>query len=107
MGAPIKTIEVDGEKLELALRVRNLLLAEASQEMGYNRQYLTKRIKGGGIPLATAKMLELKYGIKPEDQAPYVAEQRAEEEPKSNMNELYKTVYAAVYNAVKQAWRDS
>jgi len=58
------------EKLYAALLERGLNASEASEQMGYERGYLTCCAKSHAIPKRGAIILERFYGIKPDDYAP-------------------------------------
>lgn len=94
-------IRFDGEKLRLELVRRDVTMKRASLELGFNASYIEKLCHVGEMRQSVASGLENLYLIKPES---YIIK---DEEPKNEMptnyNELYKVIYAAVYEAIKKA----
>lgn len=78
-----------------------------SREMGYAPNYLSTVTKGKTPVSVTLKvLLDKLYGIKIEDYMENEAQQHEKQErglTEEQRNELYKIVYAAVYEAVKKA----
>lgn len=101
-----KSVKVDGTRLQTALKRRGITMRQASQEMGYADSYLSYGCtKAGHLLPSVVIMLEKLYGIKQEE---YEVKPEATEEakpvvPSFDMNELYKTIYTAVFNATKEA----
>lgn len=105
-------INIDPNKLRAELTMRNLKLRTACEAMGYSKQALNDVLKRGHIGKPMATMLDKLFNIKIDDYKLYPEPEDAENEPilasdGLDYEKLYKTIYAAVYNAVKQAWRDS
>ena len=70
MRQKMEKYQVSKEKLYAALQERGLNASEASEQMGYERGYLTCVAKAHEIPKRGAIILERFYGIKPEDYQP-------------------------------------
>lgn len=118
-------IPCDYNKLKRAVENRGLTLGEASLEMGYAGSMLCNSKIGEAITAPLAKLLEMCFNIKPDEYAPDpVPDQIAFDDlvmryPKPEPNnidyrdvfksieeDLYKIMYKAVYDAVKQAWSE-
>lgn len=105
-----KTVPCDFFKLKEVLHTRGRTLDRASQEIGYNRNYLASRKNlNEGLPNTAVILLEKVFGIMPEDYAPTVYEVEVIPTPTQggeslpDLSELYQTIYKAVYTAVKDA----
>lgn len=118
-----KMIRIDGEMLRRAIYDRNLYPMKMSQEMGMNNSYASHCIGEGQISPGSARMLELMFGIKPEEY--FWKEPEPEPEPQNDavaetvqkVNEalhlsddfwirLCRTINVAVYEAVHKAWNE-
>ena len=105
----VQTFEIDTDALRDELTKRGLTLAGASVEMGHCDTYLNVKFSTKKMHENDAKMLELLYHI-PRD-AYEIKEDVAEvvddtplEAPKFDYEELYRTIYSAVFAAVKEAF---
>lgn len=118
-----KMIKIDGEMLRRAIYDRNLVPMKMSQEMGMNNSYVSHCIGEGSISPGSARMLEVMFGIKPEEYfwkepepepEPVVEEPTAEEPaavvmPKVDeefWERLNQTIYRAVYGALKRVYNE-
>ena len=101
-----KTVAVDKTRFDDAIKRRGLIAYKMSIDMGYGKSNLGMAVKSGHFTATQAVLLESLFGIKPEEYEP-MAEEPVKTEATIDMNELYKTVYTAVFNAVKQAWKES
>ena len=107
-----KMVEIDKNKLIKALKKRGSNRQKASLEMGRCAEYLSQMSNQGSMSYASALMLENVLNIKPEE---YCITNEEEREVKTqtsfNMDEFFerldKTIYSAVYNATKAAWKES
>lgn len=104
-------INIDPDKLRTELAMRNLKLRTACAAMGYSKQALNDVLKRGHIGKPMATMLDKLFNIKIDDyklrpETRTEEKQETEKQPAINYSELYKTIYSAVFNAVKQAWRE-
>lgn len=99
-------VNVDNEKLHKEIERRGLKITQMSREMGYGKSTLGEAARSGKMKYTQALLLERLYNIKPEEYAPTAESSGGAEVSQTNANELYTTIYAAVYNAVKQAWRE-
>lgn len=113
-----KMIKIDGEKLRRAIYDRNLVPMKMSQEMGLNSCYVSHCMGEGTISPGSARMLEVMFGIKPEEY--FWKEPEPEPEPvvegpaavvMPEVNEefwerLNQTIYRAVYGALKRVYNE-
>lgn len=112
MGHFKNIVEIDPDRLREVFKRRNVTLSQAALEMGLNKKYLTNACtkKNPSIGATPAMLMERLYNISREEyEAPQTvvkAEIVEPEPPALDMNELYKTIYSAVYNATKQAYKD-
>ena len=106
---------INPEKLIEELKKRGLTHNRVSEELGYNRNYITGVLKAGRMGRGARKTLEVLYNIKPEDIAPEKEHAEEPQEPAEGLQgtfteefwgRLYKTMYAAVYEAVRKAWSE-
>ena len=118
-----KMIRIDGEMLRRAIYDRDLVPMNMSKEMGMNNSYVSHCIGEGTISPGSARMLEVMFGIKPEEY--FYKEPEPEPEPQNQavaetvqkVNEalhlgddfwirLCRTINVAVYEAVHKAWNE-
>lgn len=104
-----KATKVDKTKFDDARKRRNLKITQMSMDMGYGKSNLGMMVSQGHFNPSTVVMLEALFGIKKEEYEVTEESPKTEEVKPSglDMNELYKTIYTAVFNAVKQAWKES
>lgn len=117
-----KMIRIDGEKLRRAIYDRDLVPMKMSQEMGLNNCYISHCIGERSISPGSARMLEVMFGIKPEEyfwkepepEPEPVVEGPTTEEPAVVMpkvdeefwERLNQTIYRAVYGALKRVYNE-
>ena len=118
-----KMIKIDGEKLRKAIYDNGLVPSTISKEIGFNTCYISHAYNEGAISPAASRMLDVVYGIKPEEY--FWKEPEPELEPQNEVvdetvqqvNEalhlgddfwirLCRTIYVAVYEAVHKAWNE-
>ena len=110
-GISIERVNVDYDKLTNLLCKRGVTLQEASIALGHADTYINS-LKSLKSPFKKAylQLLEIHFNIKPEDIV-IVDEPVATTEPEVNITQsaflseenLYKIIYTATYNAMKQA----
>lgn len=100
-----KAVEINETRFYDALARRGLKLTHCSVEMGFGKSTLGMAVKSGHLTPTQVILLDKLYGIKREEYD--VKSEKKQKEPTLDMNELYKTIYTAVFNAVKQAWKES
>lgn len=117
-----KMIKIDGEMLRRAIYDRDLVPTNMSKEMGMNNCYVSHCIGEGSISPGSARMIEVMFGIKPEEyfwkepepEPEPVVEEPAAEEPAVVMpkvdeefwERLNQTIYRAVYGALKRVYNE-
>ena len=116
-----KMIRIDGEMLRRAIYDRNLVPMNMSKEMGMNNSYVSHCIGEGSISPGSARMLEVMFGIKPEEyfykEPEPEPQNEAVAETVQKVNEalhlgddfwirLCRTINVAVYEAVHKAWNE-
>ena len=116
-----KMIRIDGEMLRRAIYDRDLLPTNMSKEMGMNNSYVSHCIGEGQISPGSARMLEVMFGIKPEEyfykEPEPEPQNEAVAETVQKVNEalhlgddfwirLCRTINVAVYEAVHKAWNE-
>ena len=112
----IKTIKIDGQKLKLLIAAKGMNQREASEAIGNGRSFISSACGYGTMSLKAALAIEAILGIKRSDfeiVEPEITEESEPTENASNLppdgidyDKLYKTIYAAVYNATKEAWKE-
>lgn len=102
-----KAIEINKTKFYDSLERRGLKLTHCSVEMGFGRSTLGMAVATGRITPTQSILLEKLYGIKKEEYEAIEETKKKKPESKADMNDFYKTIYTAVYNAMKQAWKES
>ena len=108
----IQTFPIDTVALRNEFTKRNLTLAGASVDMGHCDTYLNVKFNTKKMHENDAKMLELLYHIPREayelkdevEEVVEVLEDDPLKEAKFDYEELYRTIYSAVYAAVKEAF---
>lgn len=63
-------LKIDGEALRRELLKRNLDFKTVSQEIGYDKTYISKCILNNQVSRTAAMLLDIKYDIKDADLAP-------------------------------------
>lgn len=117
-----KMIKIDGEMLRRAIYDRDLVPMNMSKEMGMNNSYVSHCIGEGSISPGSARMIEVMFGIKPEEyfykepepEPEPVVEEPAAEEPEVVIpkvdeefwERLNQTIYRAVYGALKRVYNE-
>lgn len=117
-----KMIRIDGEMLRRSIYDKGLVPTKMSQEMGMNNCYVSHCIGEGSISPGSARMIEVMFGIKPEEyfwkepepEPEPVVEEPAAEEPAVVMpkvdeefwERLNQTIYRAVYGALKRVYNE-
>lgn len=106
----VQTVQIDPDALREELAKRNLTLSRVSIEMGHCDSYMNVKFSTKKMHENDVKMLELLYHIPRES---YEMKETVEEvvddttlteEPKFDYEELYRTIYSAVYAAVKESF---
>ena len=117
-----KMIKIDGEMLRRAIYDKGLVPTKMSQEMGLNNCYVSHCIGEESISPGSSRMLEVMFGIKPEEyfykepepEPEPIVEEPAAEEPAVVMpkvdeefwERLKQTIYRAVYGALKRVYNE-
>lgn len=114
-----KMIKINGEMLRKAIYDRGLVPSNISKEMGFNSCYISHAYNEGVISPAVYRMLDVLYGIKPEEYL-WKDPEPAKEEPVTvgttaavmpDLNEAFwdrlnQTIYRAVYGALKRVYNE-
>lgn len=103
----MRAIEIDGSKLKKLLEQRNIDSATVSVKLGCSRTYISDCVRRNKISDQSVKMLSMLYGIGLEDIKK--DDPVKPEEEKLDLfgnDEMYKTIYTAVYNAIKDAMKE-
>ena len=109
MGEKHYAVKVNKDRLYDEIRAKGLTITGASKEMGFGKSTLGMAATQGYITYTQALLLEKMWNIKREDYE-IVEEKPEEENPKEttlDMDKLYRTIYSAVFNAMKQVWGES
>lgn len=102
-----KMFNINGEKLREALQQIGISLQKASIEIGYAPEYLSRSITNGRMRPSAQIALENRYNIKASDISIEKEDEAGAQETEAiDHDKLYKTIYAAVYEAVKKALND-
>lgn len=107
-------VNIIPKKLKHELKVRNLSNGDVAESLGHGRNYITDAYRRKRINMASVKMLDVLYNIKPES---YTGNEDVEEtaseyvEPVRestviDYDRLEATIFQAVYAAVKKAWSE-
>ena len=117
-------VKIDSEKLKAAIKARGLKASNISREFGFNYNYLSNAAFEGRLKKNVVLLLETVHGIKldeykyvepepaPEPKPvpapePKPVEEKAEEKEHVtgpiDYTQLYKTVFVAMYRAIKRA----
>lgn len=108
MGA-VKKMAINKDNLYAEFKKRDLPLGKVSEQLGYNKWYLSNSASRGYLSLVCIKALEREYSIKPEN---YVCiEDKVEEKVtppivELDYEKLSAVIYEAVYTAVKRVWEN-
>lgn len=105
-----RSVKVDKARFDDARSRRGLKITQMSKDMGYGKSNLGMMVSQGYFNPNVVVVLEALFGIKKEEYE--LQEEKPEKKEKKkettlDMNELYKTIYTAVFNAMKQAWKES
>lgn len=100
--------EIDGAKLREEFKKRNLSYAQAERECGFGQSVLSHYCAKNYITKMAREMLALRYNIQfdaykkieEQNEAPVVQRSSFTEE---DWERLYKVIYSATYEAMKQA----
>lgn len=104
--------QIDGAKLRKAIAQRGMTFADVDRAMGHGSAYTSKIVSQGYYTKPARIMYEKLFGISYEDIKPDTQEEPEQTaEPVGggtalDMEGLYKTIYGAVYEAVKRAWEN-
>lgn len=110
-----QVIDIDGNKLYEVFKERDLRPTKIAQEIGVNQGYFSNAKYSKRMSLLVVSLLESKYNIprelylpveeKEESVTAQVVEvvQQTDFFSEENQKKLYKIVYSAVHNAMKQA----
>ena len=110
--ASYKKVVIDGSKLRNELKKRKLSFSDVERECGFGQSAISHYVRGNYINSMVASILNLKYNIKLED---IEIKSEVEEKPavienvqpkgftEEQLNQLHKTIYSAVYEAMKKA----
>lgn len=108
MGEKHYAVKINKDRLYDEIRAKGLTVTGASLEMGFGKSALAMNASQGHITHTQALLLEKMWNIKREDYE--LVEESETEKPKEtklDMDQLYRTIYSAVFNAMKQAWGES
>lgn len=97
----IKTLPIDGEKLKRAILSKGYI-TEISEELGYEKAYLSQTCKYGRITQSAALLLEKMYGIKYEDYKPEEKKEDPIEEPRHLETEVVTKTESALKTIISQ-----
>lgn len=121
----VNFVKIDGEKLKAAIKAKGLMPSNISREFGFNYNYLSNAAYEGRLKKNVVILLETVHGIKldeykyvepepapaPEPKPvpgpePKPVEEKAEEKEHVtgpiDYTQLYKTVFVAMYRAIKR-----
>ena len=93
-------IPINGEKLKVALKKRNLKRSVVSEEMGLSRCYIQSAINRNTISRSSIILLEKLFGIKFEEYSDGEQE-KTESQPKVDYDDLYNFILRAVKDALQ------
>lgn len=111
----MKSVDIYGDKLRAELEKRHLRLREASRELGFSEDHLSKCLNKNRAPIAMLKSLEMRYNIKyddivvpdrpvepaaPEPVPDTISEVQA---PELDIKALYQVIYKACFRAFREA----
>lgn len=111
-----KEFAINTEALRSELAKRGMSLKAASLEMGHSDAYLSTKMRSGKVHETDAKILEMMFHIprsayeivEPEPEKENPVEQEAPTpvvEVNIDYEQMYKTIYSAVFAAVKEAFK--
>lgn len=115
----VKTIKIDSAKLKRELEKRGLTQAEASREMGYSTNFLSKHLIKGETTQTVAVLLEKLFNLPLEayrlaepEPAPQLVEQEEQlagqmtfQLPSMSNEDFERIMYTAVSNAIYDTYR--
>ena len=112
-------VDIDGEKLREIFKQRGLVVADVGKELGYSQGSFSGALHKNRLLVQSVVFLESKYSIKYDDyklvepvevvekpEAAVVKIPTSKEIFEQVKDDLYKLIYAAVYEAVKKAWSE-
>lgn len=112
-----RVTQIDSEALGKELVKRGLTKGNVSESIGHGRNFISESMRKGRLSNSAVKSLEAVFNIDPQTYC--VTEQESEPEPEQkttpeseakvyqlDYHELGKTIYRAVYQAVKKAWSE-
>ena len=94
---------ISKEKLMLAVKGKGMTMKQASVAINRSQSYLSQCCFNGRIAIYDSDRLLDKLEIDPHT---YVTGTQSTNYEMPSSNEWYKTIYKAVYNAVKKAWSE-
>ena len=108
MGAGRRMVFIDADKLRKELLVRKLTFEGVGIELGYGKTYMNNCFRLGRVAHNVMQMLQMRYNIDPDsyvlkEEPKKVVEESKETFESVTKEDLYKIIYSAVYEAVKQA----
>ena len=107
MARTFNSYPVDGTKFNALIRKRGLSAQEISRDLGRSEAYIKSAVANGKIQATAAQLIEVKYGIKPEDYAPAPGPAERPDEAAFSAEELERIVCKAVSEAVELAVKDT
>lgn len=107
-------VNIIPKNLKHELKVRNLSNGDVAESLGHGRNYITDAYRRKRINMASVKMLDVLYNIKPESYTGNVDVEETTSEYVEPVREstvidydrLKVTIFQAVYAAVKKAWSE-
>ena len=111
-------VKIDGEKLKAAIKAHGLVAADVARGFGFNYNYLSNAAFEGRLKQNVVILLETVHGIKLDEYKYVEPEPAPAPEPKPeevkaeekehvtgpiDYTQLYKTVFVAMYRAIKRA----
>ena len=119
-------VKIDGGKLKAAIKAHGLVAADVAREFGFNYNYFSNAAYEGRLKKNVVILLETVYGIKLDEYKYVEPEPAPAPEPKPvpvpepkpvevkaeerehitgpiDYTQLYKTVFVAMYRAIKRA----
>ena len=104
-----KNYPVDFEKLEAAIHRRGVTMTMVSREIGRSDSYIKVAARRGLLQATAAQLIEVKYNIRPEEDAPIRPHEAetVESGEAFSAEELEKIVRQAVAEEVSNALKDT
>lgn len=101
-----KMVEIDGDKLHLELAKREISKTGAAEKIGKSESYFSTVCKRERLTESSAKLIDAILGIPLELYVKCKQDPVKKEDNDFSYNKIYEVVYAAVYHAVKAAFKD-